>query len=407
MDSQRIQHHARQALAYTRELIDRYGGRLAGSAACHTVAERLRDDFASCGASACLEPFQVRPGAFNGFYRINVPIYFISVALLWFNQPLAAAVLLLFIVVAAGLQFGYYVEFYDRLFPEKTGYNLIATLEPRHKARQQLILSAHHDSAQELLILRSHQKLYGLKIIVPDFFPTMALIFSLHWLFTAAFYGAPPAEVVGMKLMLTIGAGFVLTKFFFFGRNATPGAGDNLIASAMLLELAKIFAGEEQDGRGICEDTRLIFVSFDAEEAGLRGSRAYARAHQDELLALPTRVLNIDSIYNVSELQMMVSDLNDHVKLDRALAEECQQIANRAGYPTRLLRMAFGGGGTDAAELQKVGVPSTTMIAMPAGLVRDGLVYHTMKDTVDAIEPQAVEACLWVASEWIKQYDKV
>ena len=52
------------------------------------------------------------------------------------------------------------------------------------------------------------------------------------------------------------------------------------------------------------------------------------------------------------------------------------------------------GGGTDAAELAKAGVRATTMIAMPAGVVRDGLVYHTMRDTVDAIEPAAVEACL-------------
>jgi len=36
-------------------------------------------------------------------------------------------------------------------------------------------------------------------------------------------------------------------------------------------------------------------------------------------------------------------------------------------------------------------------IAMPSAIVRAGLVYHTMQDTVDAIEPAAVEACLSVA----------
>ena len=30
-------------------------------------------------------------------------------------------------------------------------------------------------------------------------------------------------------------------------------------------------------------------------------------------------------------------------------------------------------------------------------LGRDGLVYHTLNDTVDAIEPEAVKACLQIA----------
>jgi len=52
---------------------------------------------------------------------------------------------------------------------------------------------------------------------------------------------------------------------------------------------------DQFDGR--LAQTRLIFASFDAEEAGLRGSRAYVRAHRAELAALPTCNLNIDSIY--------------------------------------------------------------------------------------------------------------
>jgi hypothetical protein len=59
--------------------------------------------------------------------------------------------------------------------------------------------------------------------------------------------------------------------------------------------------------------------------------------------------------------------------------------------------MRFGGGGTDAAELVKVGVRATTMIAMPAGVIRDGLIYHTMQDTVETVDPRAVAVCIEVA----------
>jgi hypothetical protein len=102
----------------------------------------------------------------------------------------------------------------------------------------------------------------------------------------------------------------------------------------------------------------------------------------------------------------MVTDLNDHIKLDHNLAECCQKISGEAGYPAKLVKMRFGGGATDATELTKAGVRATTMIAMPASIIREGLVYHTMKDTVDAIEPEAVSACLQVAYQLAWQLDE-
>jgi len=112
---------------------------------------------------------------------------------------------------------------------------------------------------------------------------------------------------------------------------------------------------DQFDGR--LAQTRLIFASFDAEEAGLRGSRAYVRAHRAELAALPTCNLNIDSIYT--------------------------------------------------AEFTMAGVRATTMLAMPTGIVRDGLVYHTMRDTIDAVQPEAAAACLFVAAHWVQERDSV
>jgi hypothetical protein len=112
-------------------------------------------------------------------------------------------------------------------------------------------------------------------------------------------------------------------------------------------------------------------------------------------------MLNIDSIYNANQLQFMLTDLNGYVKLSQETALECQQIAGLAGYPARLTPMLFGGGATDAAELAKVGVKATTMIAMPTDIIRDGLVYHTLQDTIDRVEPAAVQACLRVIHNFI------
>lgn len=395
-----------QSLALTRELIARFGPRLAGSESCWQTARalgfKLKD---SCGRAA-LESFTTHPAAFMGFYRIIVPVFIASVVFLNLNLPLLAGICCLFNAVSAGLEFGAYREFFDPIFPLKKCFNLRAQLEPDGAATQQVLITGHHDSAQELNFLRWGQKLYGLKIIVPDIIQYVGLIFSWLWVFYGLFTGQAPVFTPYVNAFLIFGILLVLPKFFLVSRRGTPGAGDNLIASAMLVELARLFARTDRVGKSSLRHTRLVFVSFDAEESGLRGSRAYARRHRADLQALPTYMLNIDSIYNVNELHFLTSDLNDSVALSTDLAQQCARLAARAGYPVRYARMVFGGGGTDAAELARVGVKATTLVAMSTSLVRDGLVYHTPKDIVDAIEPAAVEACLHIAHDLVLELDR-
>lgn len=409
---------AARALDFTGALIDRFGGRLAGSEACKHTAEALRVRFEQVCGNATLEPFTTHPGAFTGFYRIDIGLYLAGFILLLLGRPLAAGLVLLFMAIAAGLQFGWYVEFYDRLYPTAPCYNLTTSLEPRGQVTQQLIFSVHHDSANELKFLKKHQKLYGLKIIVPDFFRLLALTLAWIWVGWRASTGADPYFGPWVLALLVPGTYFVLTKFNLFEPWAVPGAGDNLVACAMLVELAEMLRDPQRTGQSVLEHTRLIFASFDAEEAGLRGSRAWVAGHHEMLSELPTYALNIDSIFTAADVQFLVSDLNGHVALDRPLAERCLRIARErlgsvqnarlemGNLPARLIPMRFGGGATDATELAKAGVRATTMIAMPAGIIRDGLAYHTMRDTVDAIEPGAVQACLMVAEGLAKDIDK-
>jgi aminopeptidase YwaD len=389
---------AQRVLSQTADWINRFGGRLAGSAACRRAAEAIQTALAQVCGDAQLETFRTHPSAFARFYRIDILLYFVGLGLLILHQPLAASLVLVFMFVGAGLQFGWYIELYDRFYPLASCHNISAVLEPRGPALRQLIISAHHDSAAELSFLKRSQKLYALKIFLPDFFRATAMTFAVIWTVWQAVNGQAPEFTPFVLVFLVLGIPSVVTKFNLFGNQAVPGAGDNLVASAMLVELAQRFADPCIPGQSILAGTRLIFASFDAEESGLRGSRAWARAHQAEIGALPTFALNIDSIYTARDLQFLATDLNSHVRLDSALVDQCIKMAAECGYPAKRAYMRFGGGGTDAVELAGAGARATTMIAMPAGVVRNGLVYHTMKDTVDAIEPAAVDACLAVAA---------
>ncbi|HMD88373.1 MAG TPA: M28 family peptidase [Anaerolineaceae bacterium] len=397
---------ASQCLSWTMDIINRFGPRLAGTESCLNTAKSIREEFENICGTARLETFTTHPLAFMNFYKINVTVYIICLILIFYNQPLPAVIGLLFIIVSGMLEFGYYREFFDWLFPQKTCANVWSKLEPQGKVEQQIIISGHHDSPQEILFLKKYQKLFAFRAFAPDLFHIGGIIFCSSWVFIQAFSGRLPTYIGVLKIFMLAGLLVVIPKFFLVGRKVSPGAGDNLIASAMIIQTARMFANQPGTGSSSLKHTRLTFISFDAEESGLRGSRAFVRQHSAELQSFPSFMLNIDTIYNANQLQFMLSDLNGYVKLSQETAQECQQIACKAGYPARLTQMLFGGGSTDAAELAKVGFKATTMIAMPTEIIRDGLVYHTLKDTIDRVEPEAVRACLRVIHDFILQKEQ-
>ena len=119
------------------------------------------------------------------------------------------------------------------------------------------------------------------------------------------------------------------------------------------------------------------------------------------MLALPTYVFNIDSPYEFQEIQFLTTDINGSLKLSKQLATECTQVAAELGYTTKTVPMTFGGGGTDAAEYARIGVEATTLIAMSTNMIRDGLIYHTLEDKVENLDPKTIEAAFKIAHRFI------
>jgi hypothetical protein len=204
-NTSRRRQQAQNALLQTQGWILRFGGRLAGSNACRNTAETIKTALQQACGAASSELFHTHPRAFNDFYRIDTVLYLVGLGLLFLNLPLPAGIIFLFMVTAAGLQFGWYVELYDWLYPRVECTNVSAVLEPRGDVRQQLIFSGHHDSALELNFLKRHQKLYALKIIVPDAFRMLAAVTAWTWVVWQLFWGSSPPFLLSAKLLLVIG----------------------------------------------------------------------------------------------------------------------------------------------------------------------------------------------------------
>jgi Zn-dependent M28 family amino/carboxypeptidase len=152
-----------------------------------------------------------------------------------------------------------------------------------------------------------------------------------------------------------------------------------------------------------------MFVSFDAEELCLRGSRAFFRRHRGEFTETKTWNFNVDCPYFVGEMKFLTSDIQGFIKLSSRLATRLTRIAHEMGYlkatPMGIMPL---GGGTDAAETAKIGIKATCLVGIPYSSKdargRDN-VYHTTKDTIDAVEPEIVEATIGIFLRFIEEID--
>ncbi len=402
---------ARASLAETARLVARHGARLAGSAACTDTAGDIARDLGEFADAVRLETFPVHPGSFYAYMKILPPAYLAGLVALLAAGPIgrpAAVVLgalalagLLAGIVLMACQFGFYRHLGDRLFTRRTGTNVEAVIEPAAPAQREIILSGHHDSAPVARIFSGpFSRFYAVAILAPYLF-----YLGEAALLAARVFGAPPpagGAPVGALVFLLAGLPFVVGYFFMVDlRRGTPGAGDNLVSSVMVARLGREIAARRDTLLG---STRIRIVSFDAEEAGLRGAAAYFRAHAAELKRLPCFHLNFDSLYRLRDLQVLTSDVNGAVRLSRSLADRLVARARECGIELRTFGMVFGAGATDAAESARAGIPSTTIIGIPTAVVRTGLVYHTPRDTVEHVEPAAVEASLSIALRFLESF---
>ena len=108
---------------------------------------------------------------------------------------------------------------------------------------------------------------------------------------------------------------YFLTQYLSYDKKiAAPGAMDNLSGVAMSIEVIKHFQNSEDE---IAKDAKFIVLGTGAEESGLIGAMAFAKAHKDdkELVTDNTYAINLDSFrdmehFNVVKTKSLSSFLN-------------------------------------------------------------------------------------------------
>jgi len=399
------------AIERVRSLIDRYGPRLAGDEATKSVADELKDSFDEVCDRSGRDSFLFHPGAFLGWIRILVFIYPVALLLMILSQPVFALLFLSAGIYIMVREFFLYHEVTDPLYRKAEGVNVWGVIEAQKEVRQTVIYSGHHDSAPVFTFFVDSPHLYLVKVAgsLGAFLllTLFALVETFLQLVSGTLFSITFPSIPSLLLLIVLSAAlYLMVKLYsFVSSEVSPGAGDNLIASSTAVELARYFAWKRQEGVGL-EHTRLICVSFDAEEAGLRGSRHFFSSHLQDLVEGKGYHFNVECLYDHTHLSFLTTDVNGSVKLSQDMAGQCVQSALSMGYQAKTQKIAFLTGGTDAAESARVGLESTTLIGMPWGNTERGSVYHTPQDTVEQIDETAVEQAVSIAIRYIENLDK-
>jgi hypothetical protein len=274
----------------------------------------------------------------------------------------------------------------------RTSDNVIGRLTPAGatdgEGRATAIICAHLDSARA-------SKLTGavwsrLHRFLQDTWLQMVLILTtvaaLRWV--DSYVGLVPAAVWNIVGALAFGYSLFLTSvelvYIIIGRSKdySPGANDNASGCGVVLALAEAFGSDRP------RHLALDFILFTAEELGLIGSERYVKETKPDKKR--TFVFNLDMVGTGDLFYAKGSGL-----LPRRTSGRLNDLLTAAATPVRGRWELMGN--SDSFSFVKKGVPSCWLKAR--GGVSE-LVYHTLGDTVEHVEPatlgRAAEA-VWQA----------
>lgn len=169
-----------------------------------------------------------------------------------------------------------------------------------------------------------------------------------------------------------------------------PGAYDNMAAGAMVMETYRYFKEH-------CPEKSIEFIWFGAEEKGLLGSKAYVKAHQEEL---KHHIFNL----NVDLAGQLLGGNVLGVTADPTVCASLKELMEENGLGVTIKNQVWA---SDSNTFAWKGIPALT-------LNRDGFGMHTRHDTVEWISPWALErgaktlctAANWLANERNLPFEK-
>ncbi len=402
-------------------VIKRYGPRESGNENCMATQKHIKKEMDTFCDETGFESYKMAPKAFlqwTKFVSAAIIIAVVTCLILVFTnvfsgvgpsdffvpQCIVGGVVAVSLLITV-MEFLMYKRFVDVFYKKIEGHNFYAKRKPTGEVKKRIIISGHCDSAYEWRHIY-----YGKNT------PLMGILMA--WAIVGAIVSFVIAVVTVIANFADMGAfgdflinysyywhcftalGMVTLFFFIDFKTISPGANDNLTGT-----YAAVCALRMLDMAGIeFENTEVVAMITDGEEAGLRGCKQWAKDHYDEYVnsGVETAVLCVDTLTDLEYLNVYNRDMTGTVKHNEKFSQLVMDSAVEAGHDDLKFANVFFGS-SDAAAFSQAGITATCLAAMdpaPADY------YHNRRDSYDRLVPEAIETGYEVILSTIFNFDE-
>ncbi len=379
------------------KICEEAGPREAGSEAEHKAADITKEEFEKYCDKVEKEEFQLAPKGFLSFTFLSPLFVLIGIPIYWF-YPVVSAVLAILAMLIFYMQFLRYTQFVDFLFPKKTSVNVIGEINPKKEWKQTLMFSAHLDSAYQFNFNLYMPRTFNYFLIGLPILLVIYIILSVSYFISSWIFSVPSTVFIYTGIGIAAIIVPMAAMLFFFKTNwAVMGANDNLSGIAILQGIGETLGNSKNL---IPNHTKILLVGFGSEEAGLRGSKFWVKRHKTELEKKPFFFLNFDGIAKSDDIHVIHKEKTLRAKYNPNTVKLVVQSAKNVGIELPYRELPFGA--TDGSALIQGGFSNgASLEAMDIDKPEVKRWYHTINDTADVVEPEALELARKLAIEFI------
>ena len=370
--------------------------RAPGSGGEHEAAEYMAASLEKdCGCTdARIEPFQEHPASFYSYFYFSATLDILC-AVSFFFRPWLSILFGCLALILFLFHFVLYRKPIDPFFPEKESVNVTAVRKCSEEVRQRVFLNGHIDAAWEFPL---NYRFGGVVFEIPGVMATVGVFFYITLSVFALCGAGSWVHMAGMCGLLFVPF-FLLLTITYNPKRVVDGANDNLSGCYMGIALL-----HEMERHGITlEHTEIGVILTGSEEAGLRGAKAWVRAHKDDYNDVPTFIICYDTIHDPKHLAVNTRDLNSTVRSDPELCDLFLRAAEKAGVPCKRDSVPLFGGSTDSAAFTQGGFRSVGITGL-SHVLED--YYHTRRDTYDHLNEEGLENCMRATVTLIDMLDR-
>lgn len=389
MDSRK---HAEDAMTLVKKICDQ-GPRLPGSEEEKKASKALQQEIIEkTGLTPTTEKFLYAPeasiGAINklGWAGLFCTFLFLLGGL---GFTMVAFIGYLAILAFLLVQIIRYTGFFDSLFKHATSENIITELEPQSgKVDYTIYLGAHYDSSWNWKHSARNPNTAIIKTafgVVCLFVMIVMSLLKILTYFPVFDYSYPISLASTICGVISVIGFFFITQYLTQDKTqASPGAMDNMSGIALNIELMKHFKENPED---LPENCKLVNICFAAEEAGLKGSKAYVKNHKDDEGFKDSYVINVDSIADPDFFEAITGDPWQGTHFDAKLIALTMESMKECGIE-KPKTMVNPVGGCDSTPFCQAGVKTVTVAAQNPTITD---YYHTFRDVPERIDVSTFE----------------